>query len=102
VPSGQWDDGGNVLVLGDRVVVCDERHVETGSRLAAAGFDVLTAPGGELGAVRGGPRSMCAAIERDPAVPTGTPPQLQGQPPLAVRPGQDGQREQELAASGWG
>jgi len=73
VPSGQWDDGGSALVVGDRVMICDERNVETAARLRAAGFDVLPVPATELGGIRGGPRSMCAPVERDPAAPAGTP-----------------------------
>jgi len=64
---GQWDDGGNALAIGQRVTVCSERNVATNARLAAAGFDVITVPAGELGGVRGGPRCMCAPILRDPA-----------------------------------
>jgi len=65
-PLGQWDDGGNALALGQRVTVCSERNGETNARLEAAGFEVVTVPCGELGAMRGGPRSMCLPIERDP------------------------------------
>jgi Arginine deiminase len=66
--TGQWDDGGNALAIGPRLAVCNERHVETNARLADAGFQVIAVPGNELGAFRGGPRGMCAAIHRDPAV----------------------------------
>jgi arginine deiminase len=68
-PSGQmaqWDDGGNALAIGPRVAVCNERNVQTNARLAGAGFDVITVPGNELGAFRGGPRCLCAPIRRDP------------------------------------
>ena len=64
---GQWDDGGNALALGPSVAVCNERNAETNARLAAAGFEVITVPGTELGAIRGGPRGMCAALHREPA-----------------------------------
>jgi len=64
--AGQWDDGGNALAVGPRVAVCNERNVETNARLAGAGFDVITVPGSELGAFRGGPRCLCAPIRRDP------------------------------------
>jgi arginine deiminase len=64
---GQWDDGGNALAFGPGVAVCNERNIETNSRLAGAGFEVITVPGSELGAFRGGPRSLCAPICRDPA-----------------------------------
>lgn len=63
---GQWDDGGNALAIGPGVAVCNERHAETNARLAEAGFEVIAVPGSELGAFRGGPRGMCAAIHREP------------------------------------
>ena len=68
--GGQWDDGGNALAIAPQVAVCNERNVETNARLAAAGFEVITVPGTELGAIRGGPRGMCAAVHRDPAIMT--------------------------------
>jgi arginine deiminase len=68
--SGQWDDGGNALAIAPQVAVCNERNAETNDRLAAAGFEVITVPGSELGAIRGGPRGMCAAVHRDPAIMT--------------------------------
>ena len=69
--SGQWDDGGNALAIAPHVAVCNERNVETNTRLMAAGFEVITVPGSELGAIRGGPRGMCAPVHRDPAIVTG-------------------------------
>ncbi len=66
--AGQWDDGGNALAIGPRVAVCNERHAETNARLADAGFEIIAVPGSELGAFRGGPRGMCAAIHREPAL----------------------------------
>lgn len=65
-PMAHWDDGGNALAAGGRTLVCDERNLETNARLAAAGFDVITVPCGELGGIRGGPRCMCAPLSRDP------------------------------------
>lgn len=64
--SGQWDDGGNALAILPGVAVCNERHAETNARLAEAGLEVIAVPGTELGTFRGGPRSMCAAIHREP------------------------------------
>ncbi len=64
--ASQWDDGGNALAIGPRVAVCNERNVETNARLEAAGFEVIAVPGSELGAIRGGPRGLCAPIHRDP------------------------------------
>jgi len=85
---GQWDDGGNALAIGPRVAVCNERNVQTNARLAGAGFDVITVPGNELGAIRGGPRCLCAPIRRDPvpmreqARPSHDPAQSAGAPQL--------------------
>jgi arginine deiminase len=70
--GGQWDNAGNVLALGDRVIVSDERNGATNARLTEAGFTLITVPNGEFGAARGGPRSMCVALSRDstrPATP---------------------------------
>jgi arginine deiminase len=69
IESGQWDDGANALVIGDGEIICDERNSETNARLADAGFKVVTAPHGELGTIRGGPRAMCVPLIRDPARP---------------------------------
>ena len=62
----QWDDGNNTLALAPRVVVAYNRNVETNRRLEAAGIDVLTIPGSELGSGRGGPRCMSCPILREP------------------------------------
>ena len=64
--GGQWEDGANTLAIGDRVLICDERNTETNSRLAAAGYEVIAVPCGELGGVRGGPRCLCVPLARDP------------------------------------
>jgi arginine deiminase len=66
-PGGEWDDSGNVLALGGGVVVCHERTVETNARLEAAGLQVIEVPCSELGSSRGGPRSLCCPVSRDPA-----------------------------------
>ena len=69
--GGQWEDGANTLAIGAGVLICDERNAETNSRLAAAGYEVIAVPCGELGGVRGGPRCLCAPMTREPArVPT--------------------------------
>ena len=82
--AGEWDDGGNALAFGPGVAVCNERTIETNARLAGAGFEVITVPGNELGAVRGGPRSLCAPICRDP-VPAGNSAETAAEPAQPVR-----------------
>lgn len=66
--QGQWDDAGNVLALGPRLVVSHERNVTTNARLTESGIEVIRVPASELYGARGGPRSMCCALARDPAV----------------------------------
>ena len=65
--SGRWDGGGNMLAIAPRLAVSHERNSETNARLEAAGVHVIRVPGSELGTLRGGPRCMACAIERDPA-----------------------------------
>jgi arginine deiminase len=62
----QWDDGNNTLALAPRVAVAYERNVVTNSRLEAAGIEVVTIAGSELGSGRGGPRCMSCPVYRDP------------------------------------
>jgi arginine deiminase len=64
---GQWDDGGNALALGARLVMVHERHTETIKRLEGAGIEVVQVPGSELISARGGPRGMSCPVGRDPA-----------------------------------
>lgn len=63
----QWDDAGNLLVLGPETVVSYERNVLTNARLEDAGIEVIRVPGGELAGCRGGPRAMCCPVGREPA-----------------------------------
>lgn len=63
----QWDDAGNLLVLGPGLVVSHERNVATQARLERCGIEVITVPGSELCGARGGPRSLCCPVSRDPA-----------------------------------
>ena len=65
---GQWDDAGNLLALRQRVVVSHERNVATNARLEDNGVEVIRVPASELCGGRGGPRSMCCPVARDPAV----------------------------------
>jgi arginine deiminase len=65
---GQWDDAGNLLALQPRVVVSHERNVATNARLEENGIEVIRVPASELCGGRGGPRSMCCPVARDPAV----------------------------------
>lgn len=64
----QWDDAGNLLALEPRVVVSHERNVTTNARLEQAGIEVIRVPGSELCGGRGGPRSMCCPVAREPAI----------------------------------
>jgi arginine deiminase len=67
VGGEQWDDAGNLLVLGPGLVLSYERNVATHARLERGGVEVITVPGGELSGARGGPRSLCCPVSRDPA-----------------------------------
>jgi arginine deiminase len=62
-----WDDAGNLLVLGPGLVLSHERNVATHARLERCGIEVITVPGSELFGTRGGPRSLCCPVSRDPA-----------------------------------
>ena len=62
----QWDDANNVLAIAPGVVVGYDRNVATHERLRAAGIEVLTVPGAELGRGRGGTRCLSCPLERAP------------------------------------
>ncbi len=62
----QWDDGNNTLALAPRLAVAYERNTVTNAALEAAGIEVVSIAGSELGSGRGGPRCMCCPDARDP------------------------------------
>ncbi len=66
-PGAQWDDAQNLLVLGPGTVISYERNVATNERLAEEGIEVIAVPGNELACGRGGPRSLCCPLGREPA-----------------------------------
>ncbi len=63
---GQWDNAGNVLALAPGTCLAFERSAQTNAELERAGVEVLTGPAGELRSRRGGPRSLCCPLSRDP------------------------------------
>jgi len=61
----QWDSGNNILALEPGVVVAYDRNTGVNARLQAAGVELLTIAGGELGRGRGGTHCMTCPIVRD-------------------------------------
>ena len=64
----QWDDGNNYLAVAPGVILGYDRNVTTNTMLRKHGIEVITVPGSELCGVRGGPRSLCCPVSRDPAL----------------------------------
>ncbi len=61
----QWNDANNVLTVRPGVVVTYERNIHTIRNMQAAGIEVLTVPGEDLGRGRGGARCMSCPMQRE-------------------------------------
>ncbi|PJE79630.1 Arginine deiminase [invertebrate metagenome] len=61
----QWNDANNVLAIRPGTVITYERNVNTARNMRAAGIEVLTIPGEDLGRGRGGAHCMSCPLERD-------------------------------------
>jgi len=61
----QWTTATNTLAIASPARGRLRAHVETNSRLEAAGIEVIAIAGSELGSGRGGPRCMSCPIARD-------------------------------------
>jgi arginine deiminase len=61
----QWDDANNTVAIEPGVVIAYERNTYTIAKMRAAGVDVITIPGFELGKGRGGGHCMTCPVLRE-------------------------------------